>query len=153
MRRWIVLSIAVSLIVIALALVQTQKEFVAACSVTVTRKDGRPAANVRVSESWNAYSYDLSGGQDIQTDAQGKAFFPPQLATHSVLFWSVGPVLTRLNYGVHASSGITSRVALSEPGFETRTGDILGFSCSDRECTDHPLTFEIHLTEYVTQRR
>jgi hypothetical protein len=153
MKRWIVLSVFVSLVVVVLALVRTKREFVAECSVTVTGKDSQALANMRVSEIWNAYSYDLSGGQEVLSDAHGKVIFPSQSATHSLLFWYLSPILTRLNYGVHASSGTSASFGFSQPGFEAREGDTLGFTCSDRECTDHPLEFKIHLTEVAAPRR
>jgi hypothetical protein len=145
MRIWIVLLVAAVLAIVALGLVQTQKEFVAPCTVKVTGKGGRPIANIRISENWNAYSYDLAGGQDAQTAASGYASFPAQFSKHSVLFWSLSPILTRFNYGAHASSGITATIGVSEPGLRATEGEARGFTCTDGKCIDHPLEFEIKL--------
>jgi hypothetical protein len=88
-KRLLLILIAVAVAVIGvLGTLHTTKVFVASCRVTVKGKTGAPLANMRVSESWNAYSYDLRGGMDIETDANGVALFPPQSSRHSVLFWA-----------------------------------------------------------------
>ncbi len=133
------------IIVVALGLWSRKRVFVAPCNVSLIYADGRPAKDMRVSESWDAYAYDLSGGADIQTNGTGQAFFPEQSATHSLLFWSLKPLLTRLNYGVHASSGITALISVSEPGRKRLSGDTDAFSCSDRDCVNHPIILHFQL--------
>jgi len=51
------------------------------------------------------------------------------------------PIVTRLNYGAHASSGISAFINVSD----SRANKPLGFSCTDYECNQHPLklTFEV----------
>ena len=145
MRIWIGVSVVLILIFLSLASWTSKREFVAPCTLTVTGKTGDPLANIRVSESWNAYSYDLAGGFDIQTDAHGRAIFPAQSSTHSALFWALRPIQTRFNYGAHASSGTTATIGVSEPGLKTEEGDLRGFTCSNTECTAHPLEFVARL--------
>jgi hypothetical protein len=94
--------------------------------------------HIRVSESWNAYSFDLSGGSDSWTNGNGEASFRRQIERHSLLFWQLRPVVTRLNYGVHASSGIDAHIGVSEPGRQNTSG----FSCSDSECSGHALVLQ-----------
>ena len=141
------MPIGVSLLVGAIASFKTKREFVASCMVTVTGKEGHAIPNIRVSESWNAYSYDLSGGLDLQTDADGKAYFPGQSSTQSLLFWYFRPALTRLNYGVHASSGISASFGISEPGSGITSGETRGFTCVDQQCLAHPMAFEMKLVD------
>jgi hypothetical protein len=142
---WVPVLLSVCIVAI-FASWRTTKVFVNGSTVKVTGATGHPLANLRVSESWDAYSYDLEGGLDMRTDANGIATFPAQSSTHSVLFWALRPVYTRLNYGVHASTGITAYVGVSEPGLHKEAGDIIGFSCRDDECIDHPLEFEAKLS-------
>ncbi len=124
-----------------LASIEQERTFVAPCTVVVTDRFGEPLQHVRVSESWNAYSYDLSGGGDARTDEHGRATFPRQIVRRSLLSWQLRPILTRLNYGVHASSGITASIGTSEPGEQNTSG----FTCSDRECSERPLELKFQV--------
>ncbi|SRR5258708_14442307 len=146
-RKWILLPILFVLLIGALASFKTQREFVASCMVKVTGKEGHPVANIRVSEGWNAYSYDLSGGLDLQTNADGNAYFPEQTSTHSLLIWYLSPLVTRLNYGVHASSGSSASFGISEPGLSIKNGETSGFTCVDQQCIAQPITFEMKLVD------
>ena len=126
---------------------QTQKrEFVAPCDATVSNQDGRPITGIRVDETWNAYSFDLSGGGDLLTDDLGRVHFTEQSATHSLFFWYFMPVFVRLNYGVHASFGTYANVSVPYPvdKYEPLGSD--GFSCSDSECVARPIRLEIKLS-------
>jgi len=133
-----VLLIAFVLAILVMATATKRRMFVSECSVTVIGESGRPVENVRVSELWNAYSYDLSGGQDLKTDRFGRAVFPRQEATRSLMFWCVRPLTTRLSYGAHSSVGTSAFISVSEPG--QKTANNRGFSCSNHECADRPLT-------------
>lgn len=130
-----------SVALVILASIEQERTFVASCTVVVSDRIGGPLEHVRVSESWNAYSYDLSGGGDARTDEQGRVSFPRRGSRHSLLFWQLRPLLTRLNYGVHASSGITAYIGTSEPGEQNTSG----FTCSDRECIDQPLELKFQV--------
>jgi len=136
-----VTGLLASIALVVLALINQERTFVAPCTVIVRGKAGAPLQHVRVSESWNAYSYDLSGGADALTDQQGRVSFPRRLDCHSLLFWLFRPILTRLNYGVHSSSGVTASVGTSEPGQQNTSG----FTCRDKGCLDHPIVLEFQV--------
>lgn len=130
-------------VVLGLATWTTTKEFVAPCTVWVTGKAGSPQPNIRVSEHWDAYSYDLSGGMETLTNGDGIATFPEQSSKHSVLFWIASPVLTRLNYGVHASTGVVASINVPEPTADD--GKVGSLTCTNADCSNHPLEFRIQL--------
>lgn len=143
MRLFIGILVLFIFVLAVLSTRKIQKEFVAPCTVRVVGKAGGPIADIRVSEDWDAYSYDLSGGLDIETGANGQAFFPSQSSTHSILFWALRPTLTRLNYGAHSSSGTTARIGVSEPSLRADEAVTKSFSCSNAACVGHPLELEI----------
>ena len=116
-----------------------QKTFVAECSVSLVNGKDEPVPGIRISEIWDAYSYDFQGGSDQVTDKYGQVHFPAQVQAHSVLYWATRAVLTKLNYGVHASSGTTADISVSEPGLPYEKGSKVSFVCSDAECSAHPL--------------
>ena len=133
------LGIAVALV---LSLIQTERTFVAQCSVTVVDKQGHPISGIRVSEEWHAYSYDLDGGDDIITTEGGKVDFPARSFKRPLMYWYVRPILTKVNYGAHASFGVGAYVNVSDP----RVNGDYGFSCTDRNCRERPinLTFQVN---------
>jgi len=57
-------TVIVSSLVIT-AFVNTERTFIAPCAVTLRSGAGKPVSHVRVSENWNAYSDDLSGGGEV----------------------------------------------------------------------------------------
>src|SRR5947209_3291079 len=68
----------ITALILALCFVNTERAFVAPCTVILVNKAGKPVQGARISESWNAYSYDLSGGLDLVTNENGEVMFPPQ---------------------------------------------------------------------------
>jgi hypothetical protein len=132
--------LAVTLVI--LVSISTERTFVESCKVSVRDMGGRPAQDVRVSESWDAYSYDLSGGDDIQTDDRGSVYFPRRYARHSLFFWIFRPVLTQIYYGVHASFGTSAVVTITQFGVESDHG----FTCSETKCSEHPLELQFEIT-------
>lgn len=120
-----------------------RRTFVAECTVRVVSEDGRPTRGIRVSESWNAFSYGLSGGEDLTTDSEGAVRFNAQIEEHSLLFWVFMPVVNLVNLGVHASSGTNAGVTITEPGVRASKG----FFCSEKECNSHPLYIELQTSD------
>ena len=105
-------------------------------TVRVIDEDSRPVGNVRVSESWKHYSLDQHGGGDLYTDDSGRAVFPPKEMKAPLAYWFLRPVVTRIEYGVHASSGTFGTVHVSD--HKAGNGD--GKACqNERECTAGPL--------------
>ena len=133
-----VLSVAVGI----LAAVSTERVFMEECTVVVLDANGLPVKGIRVTESWDSYSYELHGGGDIFSDEQGRVTFPKGAARHSLLFWQLRPVLTQLNYGVHASFGTSAFVHISQSGVVSDDG----FSCSNNHCNDHRLVLQFRIT-------
>jgi len=112
-----------------------ERKFVESITVILRHDNGRPAEGIRVSEDWNAYSYNLRGGGDLITDERGQVSFPSVVARHNLLFWLVGPILTRIKYGVHSSSGISAHILISDPS----VGPVNGFSCVGSQCSESPI--------------
>jgi hypothetical protein len=125
----------------ATAIWQQKRIFVSECNVEVVGLDGLPIENIRVSEIWNAYSFDLSGGADLRTDTQGRVRFQAQWQEHSVLLWMLKRVGTAINYGAHASKGVNAFINVSEPGLPSQAGG--AYSCSDTACNIHPLSIRL----------
>jgi len=119
----------------------SERTFVESCTVIVRASNGEPAQSVRVSETWNAYSYDMYGGGDSLTDDQGRVFFPKRSARRSQSYWLLRPILTQLYYGVHAGSGIDAFISVSQPGKVNPDG----FSCSDKKCSESPLELQFQI--------
>ena len=138
---WITASaIAIAVLLTAIfASIRRTRIFVEECDVTVLDNSGRGIPNLRISEDWNAYSYDLSGGGDVRTDPNGRVAFPRQTVTRSLLFWRLQPVLVRMNYGVHASRGVTANVRVSEPSLAPAEAVGDSYACEDQACTNHPI--------------
>lgn len=136
--------IALVVVTTFLAVVKIERTFVAQCIVNVTDTLGRPIHGARVSQGWNAYSYDLSGGDDRWTNEFGLVVFPPRTARHSLLYWCLVPVATHLNFGAHASSGISAFVNVSSsPNSSGAPSSSGAFSCRNDDCNQHLLTFTL----------
>lgn len=91
-----------------LSLRREERTFVERWSVQILDESLRPAAGIRVSESGNDYNVDWHDSGDRYTDSVGRVTFPRRWLKATRLYWALASVLTRLNYGAHASSG-TSR--------------------------------------------
>lgn len=144
MRLSLLIFVMLAITVGVMAFKNEKRTFVSAFNVAVIDTDGHPVSNIRVSEMWNAYSYDASGGADIKTNERGSVYFPEQWQEKSALSWIYSNVSTRLRYGVHASKGVSAFINISEPGRPSHDG----YSCSDRNCVDHPqvITFKSKLS-------
>jgi hypothetical protein len=125
----------------ATAIWQQKRTFVSECSVEVVGLDGLPIENIRVSENWNAYSFDLAGGTDLRTDTQGRVRFQAQWQEHSALLWLLKRVGAAINYGAHASKGVGAFISISEPGLPSQAGG--AYSCSDQACNSRPLSVRL----------
>jgi len=136
----VILTIFIA-IVSVMAIWQQKRTFVSECSVEVVGVDGLPVANIRVSESWNAYSFDLAGGADLRTDTQGRVRFQAQSQEHSALLWLLKRFGTAMNYGVHASKGVNAFISISEPGLPSRAEG--AYSCTDAACNIHPFAVRL----------
>jgi hypothetical protein len=121
--------------------IQTERTFVESCVVVVRDRSGQAAQGVRVSESWDAYSYELSGGGDLWTDESGQVYFPKGAGRHTMLFWLLRPIVNRLYYGVHAGYGIYANIHISQPGEQNPNG----FSCSGKKCSEHPIELQFQV--------
>jgi len=133
-RRLTILIVVALVVIMALLLPRTERTFVAECVVTVTDTKGRPVQSARVSQAWNAYSYDLSGGEDLWTNNAGIVAFRARTAKRSRFYWYFRPLITIANYGPHASFGVVAFINISYPPSIPN-----GFSCADEECNKHPL--------------
>jgi hypothetical protein len=106
-------------------------------TVQVIDQDSQPVQKVRVSESWDNYSLDEHGGGDLYTDAGGRVVFRPKEMRAPLAYWIFRPVVTRIEYGVHASSGTFGTVHVSDL---FKAGNAEGKACqNERECTAGPL--------------
>jgi hypothetical protein len=136
-------AIVLAIVLASLASIDKERTFVASCTVTVQDANGHPVKRIRISENWDAYSYDLSGGEDTWTDENGRASFPRRSGKHSLLFWQFRPVLTHLDYGIHASSVVDAFIRISDPGRQNTEA----FSCTDHECNSHPLVLGFQVAQ------
>ena len=141
MKKNIAVTVSFFVTLVVLLSLSSERTFVESCTVIVTNRSGQPAEGVRVSEIWNAYSYDLSEGDESWTNEQGRAFFPKRSVRRVQFFWLLRPFLTKLYYGVHASSGIGAVINVSQPGKVNPDS----FSCSDKKCSEHPLALQFQI--------
>jgi hypothetical protein len=116
---------------IILGLTRIDKVMVGQWKVVVVDEHDQPVQGIRVSESCSDYDFDWHGGLDVQTDAHGVVVFPPLRMRASLLYWWVGPVVTKLKYGVHAGSGRSTLVSVTDIKAEN---DRNSFSCSNGDC-------------------
>ena len=135
MRRiWIIASGCALLVTVAA--VPWSRVLISQWTVRVIDQDSRPVAKVRISEIWNNYSLDRSGGGDLFTDDSGTVVFPSEQLRAPLAYWFLKPLTTRLEYGVHASSGTFGYVGVSDIRFAPPPSD----ACQNqRECAGAPL--------------
>jgi hypothetical protein len=114
---------------------QEERTLVEEWTVQVLDASRAPIEGIRVSEDCSDYTMDWDSGGDNYTNAQGTVVFPPRVLKATRYYWAVAPIWTRLKYGVHASSGITAHVSVSDLKALNTDSD----ACANKECSRHPL--------------
>jgi hypothetical protein len=92
------------------------QRFVGEWTVRVSDYDNRPIKGARVSQSWTNYTYNVSGEQNLYTDAEGKVVFAVQRRYGPVVYWLAKAAANVIGYGVHAGFGTMARVWVVEIG-------------------------------------
>lgn len=115
--------------------------------VTVLDELQKPVKGIRVSQSCDDYTIGWSAGGDSYTDALGRVTFPRRSLNVTRFYWALAPVVTRLKYGVHASTGVFAIVSVSDP----RHFDSHASQCSDNGCSRQPMHSLIRVKPGVLQ--
>jgi hypothetical protein len=132
--------------VIAIMIFPSPKVFVGEWLVRVIDQNGAPVSGIRVSQSWESYTYRLSGGEDLYTDSQGKVIFPRKSRFAPNGYWLIKATLNVLGFGVHASFGSFGRVWIADPRLSDpslresllrnpKAIELLADNCSNVLCT------------------
>ena len=133
--KWLVIPL------ILVALVPTRKTLIADWAVKVTDEMNNPIPGIRVSENWQNYTLSLSGGSDLFTNAEGTAVFASRERRAPVSYWLARTLLTKLTYGVHASSGVVGTVRISDPHLPAPAGA----NCANSACTASMITSQLRV--------
>lgn len=119
--------------------------------VRVTDQNGDSVSGIRVSQSWENYTYGLFGGEDLYTDSQGRVVFPRRRQFAPSAYWLTKATLNIVGFGVHAGFGSFGRVWISDPKLreqmprDPKAIDRLASNCSNAQCTDHQLQSHLQL--------
>jgi hypothetical protein len=128
-RKWLFSALAL----LAVLLYPFQTTVVPEQHVLVVNEDMRPIKGALVRQIWKHYSLERRGHEeDLRTDDGGRLTFARRTIRANLLWRMLGPVVSILTQGVHASFGVhTDMLSLGE-GTETgrdpvapRPGDIV----------------------------
>jgi hypothetical protein len=147
---------AVIFIVIVGILVPIPQAFVGEWTVRVSDYDNRPISGARVKQVWENYTYNVSGEQDLKTDAEGKVVFAPQRKYGPLIYWVVKAIANVLGYGVHAGFGTVGRVWVAEIGSldperrerlaqDQKVLDALASNCGTAGCGAKTIESHLHI--------
>ncbi len=113
-----------------------ERLFVDEWSVQVVDQSQTPLAGIRVSESCADYTVDWRAGGDFFTNAQGEVKFPRYSMRATHFYWAVAPILSRIDQGFHASSGLYAMVSVSDPRMANGSDSC---HCHNEECRRGPM--------------
>lgn len=99
-----------------------------------------PISGIRITEMWNNYSFHLFGGADVYTDADGVANFPKAERTAPVFYWVLRAIWTKVDQGVHASSGTIATINISD----LKVAKSVGANCVDWMCTEGTIKSQLN---------
>jgi hypothetical protein len=144
------------LVLIIIGIVPVPKVFVGEWLVRVVDQHGFPVAGIRVSQSWESYTYNLSGADDLFTDSQGKVIFPRRRRIAPIGYWLIKATSNVVGFGIHASFGSFGMVVvadprLSDPGIkqklieDPKALELLGENCSRLGCVTGTLESQLRM--------
>src|SRR5262245_8847680 len=128
-------------ILVLLVLVPVPKSIIDEWSVRVFDEDGVPVAGMRVWESWENFTFQLSGWSESYTNSKGEVVFPAQKRFAPLMYWAVRGIWNVVGFGVHAGFGTVGRVWIADEKLrEVQTSDprlmfMTAANCSDGSCT------------------
>jgi len=109
---------------------------------------GVPVAGIRVSQTWENYTFRLAGGSELITNIEGKATFPKQRRFAPLVYFGFKALANVVGFGAHAGFGTFGRVWIDNESFKgdiNRTTEFLAANCSDASCTAAELLSELRL--------
>ncbi len=125
-----------------LGLFPIKKMLISEWEVTVTDGSNNPIPHVRVSQNWQNYTLSISGGSDLYTNAEGKVLLGKYERRAPSLYWLSRWLFSRIEYGVHASTGVVGTVRVSDPDLQFPAGA----NCEDLSCTGNTITSRIRVS-------
>lgn len=120
-------------------------------SVRIVDEHGVPISGIRVLESWENYTFRVSGGAEKTTDSEGTVIFQRQRQFAPLLYWVAKSVSNIVGFGVHASFGTFGRVWTIDESLERLPPTnqhqlpVADASCFDESCTSARLQSEFQL--------
>jgi len=99
-------------------------------TIIVKNEHGIPLQNVTITQNWQDYGLDIHGGGEARTNKFGSVTFPPVIITKSLAFFVMRPLVTKLQFGIHASSGFAAKGWAITPNCDSsRSAGCDGASC------------------------
>lgn len=126
---------------ILIVVVPIPKSLIQEWSVRVIDQDGVSVAGTPVSESWENYTFGISGGTTLYTNSEGTVVFPSQRYFRPIAYWFIKAVANVLGFGVHAGFGSVGRVWISDP----RPKEVTTANCSNDQCTAQRIQSELRV--------
>jgi hypothetical protein len=136
-RRWIIALVSIVVVLV----LPVPKTLVHEWSVRVIDQSGLSVSGIRVSESWESYTFGLSGGTSLYTTSEGRVVFPRQKRYWSIGYWMIKAAANIVGFGVHAGFGSIGRVWISDP----RPKEVTGATCSDSNCSIRAIESELRV--------
>jgi len=130
-----------ALIVVAVLLVPVPKLVIGAWSVRVLDHTGIPLSGIRVWQTWENYTFQLSGSAESLTNTEGRVIFQKHRRFAPVAYWGIKAVSNVVGFGMHAGFGTFGRVWISDPKLndlvrvDSRLMESTAANCSDASCT------------------
>jgi hypothetical protein len=125
------------------------KLFVEEWSVRVTDQNGAPVSRIRISNEWENYTFNLSDGGELYTDALGNVTFPSQRRIAPLPYWTAKALLNVIGLLIHFSSGTFATVRVSDPDREWSIDPSgrwpSGANCANTKCTASKLHSELRI--------
>lgn len=146
--RFRVLLVAV---IVLILIVPIPKSFIQEWTVRVVDQNGVPVSGIRIWESWENYTFGLSGWTELYTDRSGKVVFPSQKQFAPLMYWMVKAIGNVLGFGVHAGFGTFGRVWIADqklrdfPIADPKFMELTAANCSDAHCTESKIESELQL--------
>jgi hypothetical protein len=136
------LRFAVMMGVLLLLIFPIPKVVIQQWSIRVLDENGVPVSGIRVSESWDNYTFGLSGGSSLYTSVDGRVVFPRQRHFGPVAYWVTKATANIVTFGIHAGFGSIGRVWISDP----KPKEVTSVNCGGSRCTDDKLESELRLS-------
>jgi hypothetical protein len=138
-------------VVVVIALVVPYpKLIVRKWSVRVVDSIGNPVSGVRVTQSWEHYTFLLSGGGEAMTDSTGTVTFPNQRSFQPVISLLARAVANVVGTGVHAGFGTSGYVSIvdhriSRSGLTDMENSLMSANCSGKRCLSGELESRLQI--------